>query len=145
MRQILQSLRSIYRNYKIIPLFLCVGVILDYSLTFYFADSIEMIMEHEFSPTLVFAVEHNIVLPYLALTVVFYYFMGYVILKFLEDEAIYPVGVFIILLMSITHVLGGLSWYVLSEAYSNMIFMLSMTSIIIALSVFGYEIFRKEQ
>lgn len=144
MRQILQSLRSIYRNYRLIPLFLCVGVIIDYSLTFHFAGSVERILEYEFSPTLLFAVKNNIVLPYLAMTVVFYYLMGYVILKYLEDEEIYPIGVFIILLMSITHVLGGLSWYVLSEAYSNMIFMLSMTSIIIAISVFGYEIFRRE-
>jgi hypothetical protein len=121
-----------------------VGVIIDYSLTFHFAGSVERILEYEFSPTLLFAVKNNIVLPYLAMTVVFYYLMGYVILKYLEDEEIYPIGVFIILLMSITHVLGGLSWYVLSEAYSNMIFMLSMTSIIIAISVFGYEIFRRD-
>ena len=144
MRQILQSLRSIYHNYRLIPLFLCVGVIIDYSLTFHFAGSVERILEYEFSSTLLFAVRNNIVFPYLAMTVVFYYLMGYVILKYLEDEEIYPIGVFIILLMSITHVLGGLSWYVLSEAYSNMIFMLSMTSIIIAISVFGYEIFRRD-
>ncbi|WP_242492625.1 hypothetical protein [Methanolobus psychrotolerans] len=120
------------------------GVIIDYSLTFYFAGSIERILAHEFSPTLLFAIRNGIVLPYLALTVVFYYFMGYTILKFLENEEIYPVGVFIILLMSITHVLGGLSWFVLKEAYSNMIFMLSMTSIIIAISVFGYEVLKRE-
>lgn len=134
---------SIYHNYRLIPLFLSVSVIIDYSLTFYFAGSIENILAHEFSPTLVFAVKNDIVLSYLAVIAVFYYFMGYTILKFLDGEEIYPIGVFIILLMSLTHVLGGLSWFVLSESYSNMIFMLSMTSIIIALSVFGYEIFRK--
>jgi len=134
---------SIYHNYRLIPLFLSVSVIIDYSLTFYFAGSIENLLAHEFSPTLVFAVKNDIVLPYLAFIVVFYYFMGYTILKFLDGEQIYPIGVFIIILMSLTHVLGGLSWFVLSESYSNMIFMLSMTSIIIALSVFGYEIFRK--
>ncbi|WP_340818428.1 hypothetical protein [Methanolobus sp. WCC4] len=117
---------------------------IDYSLTFYFAGSIENILANEFSPTLVFAVENDIVLPYLALTVVFYYVMGYTILHFLENEDIYPIGVFIILLMSVTHVLGGLSWFVLKEAYSNMIFMLSMTSIIIAISVFGYEVLKRE-
>lgn len=143
MHRILQSMRSIYHNYKLVPLFLCVSVIIDYSLTFYFAGSIENILAHEFSPTLVFAVKNNVVLPYLGLTVLFYYIMGYTILKFLHDESIYPIGVFIILLMSLTHVLGGMSWFVLSESYSNMIFMLSMTSIIIALSVFGYEVFRK--
>ncbi|MDG6243751.1 MAG: hypothetical protein QCH31_05065 [Methanolobus sp.] len=104
----------------------------------------EMILAHEFSPTLLFAIRNDIVLPYLAATVVFYYLMGYTILKFLFEEDIYPIGVFIILLMSVTHVLGGLSWFVLSEAYSNMVFMLSMTSIIIAISVFGYEVLKRE-
>lgn len=144
MHQILQSLRSIYHNYRVIPFFLCVSVVIDYSLTFYFADSMEMILAHEFSPTLLFAIRNDIVLPYLAATVVFYYLMGYTILKFLFEEDIYPIGVFIILLMSVTHVLGGLSWFVLSEAYSNMVFMLSMTSIIIAISVFGYEVLKRE-
>jgi hypothetical protein len=143
MRQILQSLRSIYHNYKLIPLFLCIGVIIDYSLTFYFAGSIENILAYEFSPTLVFAVRNDIVLLYLAATVIFYYLMGYTILKFLEKEEIYPIGVFIILLMSVTHVLGGLSWFVLKETYSNVIFILSMTSIIVAISVFGYEVLKR--
>lgn len=144
MRQILQSLRSIYHNYRLIPLFLCAAVVIDYSLTFYFAGNIENILANEFSPTLVFAVENDIVLPYLALTVVFYYVMAYTILRFLEGEDIYPIGVFIILLMSATHVLGGLSWFVLKETYSNMIFMLSLTSIIVAISVFGYEVLKRE-
>lgn len=143
MHRILQNMLSIYHNYRLIPLFLSVSVIIDYSLTFYFAGSIENILAHEFSPTLVFAVKNDIVLPYLAFIVFFYYFMGYTILKFLDGEQIYPIGVFIIMLMSLTHVLGGLSWFILSKSYSNMIFMLSMTSIIIALSVFGYEIFKK--
>ncbi len=143
MHRILQNILSIYHNYRLIPLFLSVSVIIDYSLTFYFAGSIENLLAHEFSPTLVFAVKNDIVLPYLAFIVFFYYFMGYTILKFLDGEQIYPIGVFIIMLMSLTHVLGGLSWFILSKSYSNMIFMLSMTSIIIALSVFGYEIFKK--
>ncbi|MBN2110640.1 MAG: hypothetical protein JW705_06090 [Methanosarcinaceae archaeon] len=144
MHRILQSMLSIYHNYRLIPLFLSVSVIIDYSLTFYFAGSIDNILAYEFSPTLVFAVRNGIVLPYLALTILFYYFMGYTVLKFLDGDVIYPIGVFIMLLMSITHVLGGLSWLVMNESYSNMIFMLSMTSIIIALSVFGYEVFRRE-
>jgi hypothetical protein len=118
-------------------------VIIDYALTFYFAGSIDNILAYEFSPLLVFAVRNNIVLPYLMFTVVFYYCMGYVVLSLLAGDRIYPVGVFIILLMSITHVMGGLSWIILNETYSNMIFMLSMTSIIIAVTIFGYEVFRQ--
>lgn len=144
MHQILQSIRSIYHNYKIIPFFLSISVVIDYALTFYFAGSIENILAYEFSPVLVFAVRNDIVLPYLAFTVAFYYLMGYTVLSLLAGEEIYPIGVLIILLMSITHVLGGMSWFVLKEAYSNMVFLLSMTSILIALSVFGYEVFRRE-
>lgn len=144
MHQILQSIRSIYHNYKIIPLILSISVVIDYALTFYFAGSIENILAYEFSPILVFAVRNDIVLPYLAFNVAFYYLMGYTILSLLAGEEIYPIGVLIILLMSITHVLGGMSWFVLKEAYSNMVFLLSMTSILIALSVFGYEVFRRE-
>lgn len=144
MLQISQSIRSIYHNYRILPIFLSTSVIIDYALTFYFAGSIENILAYEFSPTLVFAVKKNIVLPYLVFTVFFYYIMGYTILKLLDGEDIYPIGVLIIMLMSITHVLGGMSWFVLNEMYSNMIFMLSMTSIIIALTLFGYEVFRRK-
>lgn len=126
-----------------IPFFLSISVIIDYVLTFYFAGSIDNILAYEFSPLLVFAVRNNIVLPYLMFTVVFYYCMGYIVLSLLAGDRIYPVGVFIILLMSITHVMGGLSWIILKETYSNMIFMLSMTSIIIAVTVFGYEVFRQ--
>ncbi|MDN5309676.1 MAG: hypothetical protein PWP14_1070 [Methanolobus sp.] len=143
MHQILQSIRSIYHNYRLIPFFLSISVIIDYALTFYFAGSIDNILAYEFSPLLVFAVRNNIVLPYLMFTVVFYYCMGYVVLSLLAGDRIYPVGVFIILLMSITHVMGGLSWIILNETYSNMIFMLSMTSIIIAVTIFGYEVFRQ--
>jgi hypothetical protein len=128
----------------VIPLFLSISVVIDYALTFYFAGSIENILAYEFSPVLVFAVRNDIVLPYLAFTVAFYYFMGYTILSLLAGEEIYPIAVLIILLMSVTHVLGGMSWFVLKEAYSNMVFLLSMTSILIALSVFGYEVFRRE-
>lgn len=143
MYQILRNILSIYHNYKLIPSFLSISVIIDYALTFYFAGSIDNILAYEFSPLLVFAVRNNIVLPYLMFTVVFYYCMGYVVLSLLAGDRIYPVGVFIILLMSITHVMGGLSWIILNETYSNMIFMLSMTSIIIAVTIFGYEVFRQ--
>ena len=143
MQQISLNLQSIYRNYRILPLILCAGVIIDYSLTFYFAGSIETVLLYEFSPTLTYAITHDIVIPYLVFTILFYYTAAYIVLKFLIDSDIYYVGVAIILLMSITHVMGGLSWYVLNVYYSNAVLMLSLFSIIIAIVVFGYEIFRQ--
>jgi len=143
MQQISQNLQSIYRNYKAIPLVLSAAVVIDYALTFYLAGSIERILKYEYSPTLVYAVEHDIVIPYLMFTVFFYYAAGYIVLKYLMDSRIYYIGVFIILLMSITHVLGGLSWYVLSACYSNTVLALSLTSVVITIAVFGYEIIRQ--
>ncbi|MEA3281986.1 MAG: hypothetical protein U9Q68_05420 [Euryarchaeota archaeon] len=143
MQQISQNLQSIYRNYKAVPLILSAAVVIDYALTFYLAGSIERILKYEYSPTLVYAVEHGIVIPYLVFTVFFYYAAGYTVLKYLRDSRIYYVGVAIILLMSITHVLGGLSWYVLSASYSNAVLTLSLTSVVITIAVFGYEIIRQ--
>lgn len=143
MQQISQNLQSIYRNYRILPLILCAGVIIDYSLTFYFAGSIETVLRYEFSPTLTYALRHDMVIPYLVFTVFFYYTAAYIVLKFLIDSDIYYVGVAIILLMSITHVMGGLSWYVLNVYYSNAVIVLSLVSVVITITVFGYEIFRQ--
>ena len=143
MPQISQNLQSIYRNYKAIPLILSAAVVIDYALTFYLAGSIERILKYEYSPTLVYAVEHDIVIPYLMFTVFFYYAAGYTVLKYLEDSGIYYIGVSIVLLMSITHVLGGLSWYVLSASYSNAVLTLSLTSVVITIAVFGYEVVRQ--
>jgi hypothetical protein len=136
-------LQSIYHNYKAVPLILSAAVVIDYALTLYLAGSIERILKYEYSPTLVYAVNHNIVIPYLMFTVFFYYAAGYTVLKYLRDSGIYYIGVAIVLLMSITHVLGGLSWYVLSASYSNAVLALSLTSVVITIAVFGYEIIRQ--
>lgn len=134
------SIRSIYQNPKILPLFLCAAVIIDYSLTFYFAGSVEAILANEFSPTLLYAVTHDIVIPYLLFMVIFYYIAGYTVLDMLKDSNIYHLGAIIILLMSITHVLGGFSWYVMNTYYSNAVILLSLTSVMITIAAFGYEI-----
>ena len=143
MLQISQNLQSIYHSYRILPFILCVGVIIDYSLTFYFAGSIETVLQYEFSPTLTYAIRHNMVIPYLVFTIFFYYVSAYIVLKFLADSEIYYIGVFIILLMSIAHVMGGLSWYVLNVNYSNTVLVLSLISVVITITVFGYEIFKQ--
>ncbi len=138
-----QNLQSIYHNYKLIPLCLCIGVITDYFLTFHFAGSIDAILMYEFSPTLRFAVEHGIVIPYLGAMIIFYYIAGYIVLSLLANSEIYFVGVAIVLLISITHVLGGFSWYVQNAWYSNTVIALSMISVLTALMAFGYQVFKK--
>lgn len=143
MHALSQNLQSIYHNCKLIPLSLCLGVITDYLLTFHFAGSTEAILKYEFSPTLLFAVRHDIVIPYLVAMIFFYYIAGYFVLSLLADSEIYFVGVAIVLLISITHVLGGFSWYIKNTWYSNTVIALSIISVLTTLMAFGYEVFKK--
>ena len=64
-------------------------------------------------------------------------------LKLLKDEPVYSAGVALILLLSITHLLGGLSWVFRTAWYSNMVMALSLTSIALAIASFGYVILRR--
>jgi hypothetical protein len=137
------NIQSIYHNYKIIPLILCISLVIDYSLTFHFAGSSQNILKYEFSPLLVYALKHDIVVLYMALTASFYYFAAYAVLNLLYASEIYPIGVAVILLMSITHVMGGLSWYVLKEAYSSTVLTLSLISVLMTITLFAYEVVRK--
>jgi hypothetical protein len=133
----------IYANYRLIPFFLSISVAIDYTLTLYLAGSVEAIQSYEFSPLLRYAVGNDIVAIYLMFTIFFYYVSAYIVLKLLKDEPIYSAGVAIILLLSLTHLLGGLSWVVKIAWYSNMIMALSLASIALAIASFGYVILRR--
>lgn len=143
MPRTLRNLRLIYTNYRVIPLFLCISVAIDYALTLYLAGSREAIQRYEFSPLLRYAMEHNLVIIYLVFTIFFYYISAYIVLKLLKDEPIYSAGVALILLLSITHLLGGLSWVFKNAWYSNMVMALSLASIALAIASFGYVILRR--
>ena len=67
----------------------------------------------------------------------------YAALHILRPTAYYRYGVGLVLLVSLTHVLGGLSWQFKTAGYSNSIVALSFLSIIIAICLFGYTIFRE--
>ncbi|APH39745.1 hypothetical protein BHR79_09815 [Methanohalophilus halophilus] len=136
MQQTFPNLQSIYHNYKLLPLILSFAVLIDYFFTFYFAPDLSTIMKYEYSPTLLFALRNDIFIPYMMATFTFYYIGGYLILKNLEDSEIYSIGVYILLMMSLTHILGGLSWYVLNPIYSNMVFTMSRISIVVAIGAF---------
>ena len=143
MRKTLRNLQLIYTNYRVIPLFLCISVAIDYTLTLYLAGSREAIQRYEFSPLLRYAMEHNLVVLYLVFTIFFYYISAYTVLKLLKDEPVYSAGVALILLLSITHLLGGLSWVFRNAWYSNMVMALSLASIALAIASFGYVILRR--
>ena len=143
MPRTLRNLQLIYTNYRVIPFFLCISVAIDYTLTLYLAGSREAIQRYEFSPLLRYAVEHDLVSVYLVFTIFFYYISAYIVLKFLKDEPIYSAGVALILLLSITHLLGGLSWVFRNAWYSNMVMALSLASIALAIASFGYVILQR--
>jgi hypothetical protein len=99
-----------------------------------------MILRWEASPFVRFAVANNIMLLYLAAIILFYYLAAYGVLHVLESTPYYRFGFALILLVSITHVLGGLSWQFRTVWYSNAIVALSFASIIIAILLFGYAL-----
>ena len=143
MPRTLRNLQLIYANYRVIPFFLYISVAIDYTLTLYIAGSREAIQRYEFSPLLRYAMEHNLVILYLVFTIFFYYISAYIVLKLLKDEPVYSAGVALILLLSITHLLGGLSWVFRNAWYSNMVMALSLASIALAIASFGYVILRR--
>jgi len=138
-----RNLQLIYANYRVIPLFLCISIAIDYTLTLYLAGSREAIQRYEFSPLLRYAMEHNLVIIYLVFTIFFYYISAYIVLKLIKDEPVYSAGVALILLLSITHLLGGLSWVFRNAWYSNMVMAPSLASIALAIASFGYVILQR--
>jgi hypothetical protein len=136
--------RRIYDTPAYVAIIPSLAVILDYSFTFFLAENTGMILQWEASPLVRFAVAHNIMAVYLVAIVLFYYGAAYAVLRMLRPTWYYPYGVGLVLLVSVTHVLGGLSWQFRNMWYSEGIFALSFLSIIIAVCLFGYAFIRQE-
>ena len=135
-----EKIRKLYNNYKIIALAPVIAVIIDYSLTFFLAGDTSMITSWEASPFVRFAVIHNIMAEYLIAIVLFYYFASYAILRILHGTIYYRFGVLLILILSITHVIGGMSWYFRSAFYSDGVLLMSLCSIVIAFALFNFSL-----
>ncbi len=134
---------SLLRDYRLIALLPAIGVILDYSLTFFLAGDTSNIIIGEASPFVRFAVINNIFIPYIVAIVLFYYAASYAILRVLDGTDYYKFGVLVIIAMSITHLVGGMSWYFRNAMYSNSVMIISFISIVIALAVFGFSLVRE--
>lgn len=132
--------RKIYRDYRIIAALPAICVILDYALTFYLAGDTSMIISWEASPFVRFAVMHNLMAAYLVAIVLFYYGASYAVLRVLSNTEYYKFGFLLIVTLSITHVIGGMSWYFRNAMYSNGVFLISLFSIVIAFLVFGFSL-----
>jgi hypothetical protein len=135
-----EIIRKIYSNYKIIAMAPAIAVILDYALTFYLAGDTSMITTWEASPFVRFAVINNMMAIYLVGIVLFYYGASYAVLRIFNGTSYYRFGVFLIVILSITHVVGGMSWYFRNALYSNGVVILSLSSIVIAFILFGFSL-----
>lgn len=142
MESIAQKTRSIYYDHKIVPLFLSAAILIDYSLTFFFAGSISNIMSFENSFLLKYAIENNFVIPYLLGVMAFYYAASYIVLDLFKGQEVYPAGVGIIGLMAVQHIAGGMSWFVNNAIYSYSVISLSMITIVLAMILLGYTIIK---
>ncbi len=136
-------LRKIYGNYRIIAALPAFCVILDYLMTFYFAGDTSLITSWEASPFVRFAVIHNLMVPYLIGIVLFYYIASYAVLHILHNTEYYKFGFLLIVIMSITHIIGGMSWYFRNSMYSNGVLVMSLLSITIAFITFGFSLIRE--
>jgi hypothetical protein len=133
----------LYHEYRLIAALPALCVIIDYVMTFFLAGDTSMILSWEASPFVRFAIINDIMIPYLLALVLFYYFASYAVLRLLTGPAYYKFGVLLIVTMSITHLLGGTSWYFRNAMYSNGVMVLSLLSIVIAFIVFGFSLIRE--
>jgi hypothetical protein len=135
-----ELVRKLYGNYRLIALIPAIAVIIDYTLTFYLAGDTSMITSWEASPFVRFAVINNVMAAYLVAIVLFYYGASFAVLKVLYGTDYYTFGFLLIITMSITHVVGGMSWYFRNALYSNGVFIMSLFSIVIAFVAFGFSL-----
>ncbi len=84
--------QKFYYNYKMIALLPVIAVIIDYTLTFLFADDSSMILSWEASPFVRFALMHNIMAVYLVAIILFYYLCSYAVLRILDGTDYYRFG-----------------------------------------------------
>ena len=135
--------RKLYGDCRLIALLPVLAVIIDYTLTFYLAGNTSMITNWEASPFVRFAVINDLMVPYLVLIILFYYGASYAVLRILSGSNYYKIGFLLIVTISITHVIGGMSWYFRNAMYSNGVLIMSMLSIVIAFIAFGFSLIRE--
>jgi hypothetical protein len=133
----------LYHDYRLIAALHAICVILDYAMTFFLAGDSSMIINWEASPLVRFAVINNIMILYLVGIILFYFGTSYAVLRILSGTDYYKFGVLLIVTLSITHVIGGMSWYFRNATYSNGVMIISMISIVISFVVFGFSLIRE--
>ncbi len=128
-----------------VPFFFAISAIIDYSFTIWLARTKENLVQNEFSPLLVYAVRHDLLIPYFVFSVIFSFAASYFVLKMLirDEKLFYPASA-ILILLSLAHTFGGLSWYFRNAAYSNAILVISAITIMMAIFLSGWSILQKK-
>ncbi|MDT8357567.1 MAG: hypothetical protein RQ758_03580 [Methanomicrobiaceae archaeon] len=127
------------------PLFLALtsafAIALDYTLTCRFAENPGEILMNEFSPVVRFAIENQLFFQFLLVLMGIYFLVSYAGLRLLSRSRFYRFGVAIVLLVALTHVLGGLSWYFRDPLYSAWVQSLVIALLLFALAAASYTVF----
>ncbi len=128
-----------------VPFFFAISAVIDYSFTIWLSGTKENLVQNEFSPLLVYAVRHNLLIPYFVFTVIFSFAASYLVLKMLsrDEKLFYPASA-ILILISLAHTFGGFSWYFMNAAYSNAILAISVITIMMAIFLSGWAILQKK-
>lgn len=138
MQNIPHLLRYIYNTPVFIALIPAIAVISDYTFTILWSSGQAMLLQWEASPLVRFAVAHNIFVPYLLAIAGFYIVAAYAVLQALHPTKYYSIGVSLVLMVSLTHFLGGMSWLIRESWYSYTVIALSFLPVIVAVLLFGH-------
>lgn len=117
---------------RVLAMFPVISVIADYTLTFVFAHGLDEILMYEFSPIVRVAATHGLVPLVVVGIAVSYYILSYLALKTLCDTCVYPFTVALLVVVSVTHVMGGFSWLLRDPFCSYMVQGLSIMSFVLA-------------
>jgi hypothetical protein len=111
------------------------SLIVDYALTLYFSDG--DLLNGELSPILRYAAENGFATQWVIISSIAITFIIFGSLLYLQRyDFAYTGAVVIILLLSVSHILAGLSWYLKNTMYSSFIFTLSLGLISSSIFIF---------
>ncbi|RJS84230.1 hypothetical protein CW713_02930 [Methanophagales archaeon] len=113
-----------------------ISIIIDYICTLYFSGSVENLTNNEHSLLLIYAVKHEILIPYGLFIMVLYSSCSYYSLRALRNQKIFPAAFLSVALIAISHTFGGLSWYIRSALYSKVVLALPVIAFGLMISCF---------
>jgi len=126
-----------------ISVWLAISIIIDYTCTLWFSGSIENLINNEHSLLLIQVVKHEMLIPYALVMMGLYFSCSYLALHTLKNHKIFPVALLSIALIAIAHSFAGISWYVKSALYTNMIFTFLAISFGLMIFCFAYLVIWK--